>query len=37
MEGQGVAWDRAVEDGHFWAIVKKDRKVLKIAMPEVHK
>jgi hypothetical protein len=37
MEGQGIAWDRSSkEKRHLWAIVKKDRKVLKIEMPPIE-
>lgn len=35
MEGQGIAWDRSGNAPHLWAIVKKDRKVLKIEMPSI--
>lgn len=35
MEGQGIAWDRTVDERILWAISKKDRKVLRIRVPEV--
>ena len=35
MEGQGIAWDRSESDRILWAIYKKERKVLKIRMPEI--
>jgi hypothetical protein len=35
MEGQGIAWDRSTDEPILWAIYKKERKVLKIRMPEV--
>jgi len=35
MEGQGIAWDRSVDERVLWVIYKKDRKVLKVRMPEI--
>jgi hypothetical protein len=35
MEGQGIAWDRSVDERVLWAIYKKDRKVLKVRIPEI--
>jgi hypothetical protein len=35
MEGQGIAWDRSITEHVLWAIYKKDRKVLKVRMPEI--
>jgi hypothetical protein len=35
MEGQGIAWDRQVDERILWAIYKKDRKVLRISVPEI--
>ena len=35
MEGQGIAWDRSVDERVLWAIYKKDRKVLKVSVPEI--
>lgn len=35
MEGQGIAWDRSVDQPILWAIHKGERKVLKIRMPTI--
>jgi hypothetical protein len=35
VEGQGIAWDRAHDERVLWAIYKKDRKVLKVSVPEI--
>ena len=35
MEGQGIAWDRTSGERVLWAIYKKERKVLKVLMPEI--
>ena len=35
MEGQGIAWDRSGKERILWAIYKKERKVLKISVPEL--
>lgn len=35
MEGQGIAWDRSSNDRILWAIQKKGRIVVQIAMPEI--
>ena len=36
MEGQGIAWDRSSGDRTLWAIQKRGRIVLKVAMPEIQ-
>ena len=33
LNGQGIAWDRSVDDGILWAILRSTRQVLKIKMP----
>lgn len=33
LSGQGIAWDRSVDGGHLWAILRSTRQVLKIEMP----
>lgn len=35
LEGQGIAWDRSVRERVLWGINKGERKVVKIAMPEI--
>lgn len=36
MEGQGIAFDRFGAGARLWAIIKKDRRVLEIAMPAIR-
>jgi hypothetical protein len=33
LNGQGIAWDRSIEDSILWAILRSTRQVLKIEMP----
>jgi hypothetical protein len=33
LNGQGIAWDRSIEDSILWAILRSKRQVLKIEMP----
>jgi len=33
LNGQGIAWDRSVDDNTLWAILRSTRQVLKIEMP----
>jgi hypothetical protein len=35
LDGQGIAWDRSVDERVLWAIHKQDRQVLAIHMPDV--
>lgn len=34
MEGQGIAWDRSADEPELWAILKQDRQVLRVRMPD---
>lgn len=33
LNGQGIAWDRSLDGGHLWAILRSTRQVLRIEMP----
>ena len=33
LNGQGIAWDRSIDDNILWAILRSTRQVLKIEMP----
>lgn len=33
LNGQGIAWDRSIDDSILWAILRSTRQVLKIEMP----
>ncbi len=33
LNGQGIAWDRTIDDRHLWAILRSTRQVLKIEVP----
>ncbi|MBL4573316.1 MAG: hypothetical protein JKY86_09615 [Gammaproteobacteria bacterium] len=33
LNGQGIAWDRTIDDNILWAILRSTRQVLKIGMP----
>jgi len=35
LDGQGIAWDRTTTERELWAIVRNDRQVLRIQMPEL--
>jgi len=35
LDGQGIAWDRTTSARELWAILRNDRQVLKIQMPEL--
>lgn len=35
LNGQGIAWDRSVDENILWAILRGTRQVLKIEMPEL--
>ncbi|MDT8397474.1 MAG: hypothetical protein RQ899_02535 [Pseudomonadales bacterium] len=36
LNGQGIAWDRSGEPDTLWAMLKRDRRVFKIRMPEIR-
>jgi len=35
LDGQGIAWDRTATDRELWAILRNNRQVLRIQMPEL--